>query len=243
MKKENHSNLLHSLSKNEVHLWFATFSEIQDSSLKIESLLSSDEKERSQKYLRIKDQVSFSLSRGFLRSVLSVYLELSPQEIQFQYSQAGKPNLSHHSKELFFNLSHSEGALLIAVSLIPQTGVDLEFIHHPVQWDLLAKKYFSESEIQFLMNENNLDAQKSFLKLWCLREAYLKAKGTGISEIDQSFTFEISSSEIKAYGMKANEWHFKELFYEEHVGALAVQQSKILTTHFTFTDYLNLNYF
>src|SRR5215207_2879590 len=95
------------LSSEEAHIWRADlkFNEcFQSSYLK---LLSSDEKNRAQKFRFAKDSRNFIAARGILRSLIGKYLEINPVEITFQYSEFGKPCIANNN-QLKFNISHSQ---------------------------------------------------------------------------------------------------------------------------------------
>ena len=77
--------------------------------------------------------------------------------------------------------SHSHGRLLIAYTGHGRVGVDVESrIRHtdPLR---VARRYFAGEEIAALESLDGEARQLAFLRLWCAKEAVLKAHGGGIA--------------------------------------------------------------
>ena len=93
----------------------------------------------------------------------------------FEYNEHGKPSIVGHP-EICFNLSHCKEAAICAISNRP-VGVDVESV-----------RSFNESLVHYTMNEEEIqqiesaeDRAVAFIRLWTMKEAALKLKGTGIS--------------------------------------------------------------
>lgn len=87
----------------------------------------------------------------------------------------GKPSLADRLLE--FNLSHTQQAFLIGFSLKMELGVDLEQPLPSENLAALADYAFSLQERSLL---HPLDDTDSFLRIWTMKEAYLKATGLGL---------------------------------------------------------------
>ncbi|MFV0465427.1 MAG: 4'-phosphopantetheinyl transferase family protein [Lachnospiraceae bacterium] len=122
---------------------------------------------------KIQSEARQALASGLL---LKKYLDVDSNE-QLTYNAFHKPFLS--SGKAYFNLSHSEEYVVLAVSegLI---GVDVEKImeYH----DATAKKIFSTSQREYLLDLPSAERNEYFTKLWTEFEAVLKLKGTGFCE-------------------------------------------------------------
>ncbi|MDC0326179.1 4'-phosphopantetheinyl transferase superfamily protein, partial [bacterium] len=69
-------------------------------------------------------------------------------------------------------------------------GVDVEKLDRRTD-PALAKRYFSRPEIDFLENcSSETDQRNTFLRIWTLKEAFIKAIGTGLQTPLADFTFE-----------------------------------------------------
>ena len=85
-----------------------------------------------------------------------------------------------------FNLSHSHGKALYAISRGREVGVDLEFIRCDLEAEQIAERFFSHSEIETLRALPPSLRKYAFFLCWTRKEAYIKARGEGLSmSLDQ----------------------------------------------------------
>jgi 4'-phosphopantetheinyl transferase len=143
-------------------------------------LLSSEEQERARRFLVERARNEFVLTRGTLRSLLARYLGSTPQEVRFRYAVRGKPALEGGS-DLSFNVSHTDGLALMAFVKRRAIGVDVENLDRKIEAERLAERFFSERERQALRPLRRDELQAAFFRCWTRKEAYIKAKGDGLS--------------------------------------------------------------
>ncbi|WP_160319871.1 4'-phosphopantetheinyl transferase family protein [Pseudomonas asplenii] len=123
----------------------------------------------------------FLTGHGWLREVLARYLECEPARITLGQGPHGKPRLlGPQEPSLHFNLSHSQGWLVLAVSASP-VGVDVE-VHQPRDVQALCRRFFSVGEQRALSRTAPSRRLAYFYRLWTLREAWAKATGLGICQ-------------------------------------------------------------
>jgi 4'-phosphopantetheinyl transferase len=171
------------IKPNDLHIWWArTDSPELDLSL-FESFLSVDEKDRADRFQFPHHRRRFIAAHGCLRSILGSYLDRAPDAIKLFTSPKGKPFLEKtgHDTELHFSLSHSNEAVLIGIALNRKIGVDIEHIRALSNMESIAGRYFSKNEINQILNTNENERTQVFFKYWTMKEAYLKARGTGLS--------------------------------------------------------------
>ena len=149
------------------------------------AVLNGEEKARADRYRNARAQEQFIRSRGYLRYVLSRYLERDPETIEFTTNTFGKPLLCEtHESGLHFNVSHTDGVALIAVAAVP-IGVDVERVREVPAADGLIRRYFHEVEQrQFHALAPSLRTA-AFLKGWVCKEAVLKGIGCGVRDLDR----------------------------------------------------------
>jgi 4'-phosphopantetheinyl transferase len=145
------------------------------------NLLSADENARMRAFHFEKDRDNFLFARSMLRILLASYLGVSPAELRFAYSAHGKPSLATSSDDLEFNLSHSNGNLLIAITRGRKIGVDIEQIRDDVNVTEIAERFFSLAERKALSQEFDYSQRDAFFRCWAQKEAWLKARGDGLS--------------------------------------------------------------
>ncbi len=120
------------LSKQEAHLWFVRQEKVYESKLLQEyrRLLSQDELMREKKFHFDADRKRYLISRALVRSVLSKYSDVEPQDWEFLTEKNGKPKINPKvhcaSGHLQFNLSHSESFIVLAVTSDRSVGIDVE---------------------------------------------------------------------------------------------------------------------
>jgi 4'-phosphopantetheinyl transferase len=167
-----------------VHIWTASL-HVTDSVLSTyDRLLSCDEKERAERYVFQKDRDRFISRRGILRILLGNYTGKAPEEIRFLYNKYGKPSLDdgNGSKEIFcFNGSVSEMWVMYAFSRTLSLGIDIEQEKRNIDFDSIASRFFSLSEIETFFSLKEKARIEAFYNCWTRKEAFLKAKGTGIT--------------------------------------------------------------
>lgn len=175
------------LSPHEVHLWRASLDQPVAMMQSLMQILSEEEQARARRFRRDSDRHHFAVGRGLLRLILGRYLAIAPQQLQFCYGAHGKPALVNAAERqnLQFNLSHSQELALYAITCDRQIGVDLEQIRALADVEQLTHRFFSAREYAdfcALPLGQRLDA---FFHGWTCKEAYLKAIGKGLTQLEQ----------------------------------------------------------
>ncbi len=168
------------IQRGEIHIWHAspaTHGLHPDA----QELLSTDEKERMARFRFDTDRHNFLFCRSMLRILLASYLGSPPAELRFAYSAHGKPSLSISSCALEFNLSHTEGRVLLAVCLGNRVGVDVERIRRNFAALDIADRFFSEAEKKALRATPEEFLYEAFFHCWTRKEAFVKGRGDGLS--------------------------------------------------------------
>lgn len=172
-----------SLTNDDVHVWRAELDLPQERVQYYASLLSADEQSRAERFYLEQHQIRFIVARGTLRTLLGRYLDISPAQLNFEYSSRGKPRLAHScgGSEVQFNVSHSQGLALFGVTYQRAIGIDLEFLRLLPDAEKIAQRFFSIREYTVISILPPEEQQKAFFKAWTSKEAYLKAMGEGLA--------------------------------------------------------------
>jgi len=184
---------------HEVHVWRAALDEFPEAG-PLAACLSEDEQQRAGRFRVPQVRARFTAARSILRDILGSYLGCPPSQVHFHYRKHGKPCLAPgaFSDDLRFNLSHSHGLALYAVSRGSEVGIDLENTRTDRDHDRLAERFFSpleSSTLKGLAPEQRLDA---FFNCWTRKEAYLKARGEGLAIPLASFSVSLAPGEPAA---------------------------------------------
>ena len=194
------------LPKNEVHLWHCRFDAHRDCLETIGSILSREEKDKSERFkFKIHRERSI-ISRGVLRMLLGKYLQANPRDLQFGYTEYGKPFLKDESG-LRFNLSHSHNRAVFAFVSDSPIGVDIEKIKTDFQVMEVARNFFSSDEILALETFPLKERAAGFYRCWTRKEAFIKAQGSGLSFPLTSFSVSLNSDSPE---LLRTEWHPSE---------------------------------
>jgi 4'-phosphopantetheinyl transferase len=165
----------------EVHVWRATLACSDAAVRHLKKSLSADERDRMERFRFEKDRLRCLIGRGLLRSLLGAYLGMAPQDLHFETSAAGKPHLQSGQRQLEFNLAHSGDYVVIAIADGRTVGIDIEKIRDDFDLGQVAAHFFSPSEQRDLDALTGRFKIEGFFECWTRKEAYVKARGDGLS--------------------------------------------------------------
>ena len=160
--------------------------------MSLNELLTGDERMRADRFRFEEPRRRFVTCRATLRQVLGMCCGVAPVAVPLRYGPHGKPELSFSELDskvprMEFSVSHSGGLGLIAVTVGSSVGIDIEECNPAVKILKLAERFFAPAEASEL---NNLVPEKQlpgFYRGWTCKEAYIKAKGMGLSLSLSSF--------------------------------------------------------
>ena len=171
------------LHVDDVHVWRVKVTDMVASGGVRSTNLSKAELERANRFQFEKDRDRFIVSHVSLREILGRYLDLPPAEIKFELGEFGKPYIDSLPTVdgLSFNLSHSGEYILIAIGCNREVGVDVEKIRPQIDLEGIARRFFSPREVESLFKIEDELRLEAFFRCWTRKEAYVKARGGGLS--------------------------------------------------------------
>lgn len=205
------------LQPDEIHLWLARCSDIRDPLLlgRYRGLMNEEELVRLQRFRFERDQHRHLVARALVRTSLSRYAPVEPGCWQFARGVQDKPELAAAPLPLRFNISHSGDFVVCAVSLEFDIGVDIEAMERTNDVLAIARHYFSAPELASLSELPAALQRDRFFDYWTLKEAYMKARGEGISLGLGNFSFRLSDDGAIAIAFTAAiedhppDWRFR----------------------------------
>jgi 4'-phosphopantetheinyl transferase len=219
------------LADDEVHVWRAAL-DVSDSYLAaLQPTLAPDEVQRAERFHFQRDRQHFIAGRALLRLILGRYLRMAPKQIPLAYTAYGKPFLASPADQgqYSFNLSHSAGIALYAVTRARAVGVDIERIRSDLDHQQIAARFFSPAEQAQLLALPAPLRSPAFFRCWTRKESYIKAHGQGLSLPLDQFTVSLTPHEparlvhSSAAG-EALRWSLRELFPDPgYAAALTVE--------------------
>jgi 4'-phosphopantetheinyl transferase len=179
---------------SRIDLWCAYISEIGDGALwlRYEALLSAEERAQRARFRFAKDQRRFLLTRALVRTVLSRYQAVPPEDWVFSQGQRGRPQIAAPRLEpaLEFNIAHSADLIVLGVTSKRTLGVDAESLTLRDAAIEGLDRYFAAEESAALLSLPSPARRRRFFELWTLKESYIKARGMGLAIALDAFRFE-----------------------------------------------------
>jgi 4'-phosphopantetheinyl transferase len=188
------------LPENAVHVWYArlpkTLAELEvhpGRAASYRALLASEEHARLDRFVQQKDRCQYLLGKVLVRTTLSRYLPCAPEQWAFATNRFGKPVLANSPEQPAprFNLAHTEGLAACVVARDFDVGIDVENLGRSTNLDI-ARRYFAPAEVAYLEERPESEQHRVFFVFWTLKEAYVKARGMGLSLPLEQFAFDIS---------------------------------------------------
>lgn len=181
-----------------IDIWLTDERQVMDIALldRYRQLLNDQETGRHQRFIFSLHRHQFLVARALVRTVLAGYLgEPDPSTLAFTSNEHGKPELMRDAG-LQFNLSHTNGLIALAVTRDRPVGIDVEHLSRQADIAKLADRYFSLAESRALLDLPVAEWNERFYDLWTLKEAYLKACGTGLRTPLHAFSFHLGDATI-----------------------------------------------
>lgn len=226
------------LDGDTVQVWRAFLDVAPERVAALYHTLTTDERARAERFRFPIDRARFIVARGVLRAIIARYLDREPGAITFQYSTSGKPSLRDEAGSgIRFNVSHADGIALYAVTRICEVGVDIEGIRADLASERIAERFFSPREVATLRALRSDRQHEAFFRCWTRKEAYVKARGAGITTALDQFDVSLGPDEpavilgSREEGVACHRWSLHHLIPGPgYVGAVALEsESHTLT--------------
>lgn len=182
------------LPESAVHVWTASLDVGASRRRALGRHLSRGEVDRALRLRSDRDRTQFVVARGILRELVGSYLGVEPWCVRFRYGAYGKPALGESA--LAINLSRTEDRALLAFARGRAIGVDIERVRRDFPCERVAAAFFSAAEIPALRALPPEERPEAFFRCWTRKEAYLKARGDGLT-VDLT-SFDVSLDECPA---------------------------------------------
>ena len=184
------------LSAAEAHLWSARPAAFTDPArlARLRALLTGGERARIDRYRLARDRRTGLVTRALVRVTLSRYSDVPPARWRFRANDHGRPEIASPTSPLRFNVSHTNGLVVCLVGRGRELGIDAESPHRDRRWLDLADRFFAPAEARALRGVPAADRPRRFLEYWTLKEAYVKARGRGLTLPLSGFWFDPPAS-------------------------------------------------
>jgi 4'-phosphopantetheinyl transferase len=213
--------------REAVHVWMAFTDRLPEGwEERCFAWLSVDERARQNQLATPELRREYLATRALCRATLSRYTGVDPAAWVFAAAEGGKPAIAEPAAfaSLRFSLTRTRGLTACAVTCAGEVGVDVEETSLEIDAERVARHCFSVEE-QSAMNALPPDRRTAwFYEQWTLKEAYLKGRGTGLSEPPEGFAIE---READRAPRPLGDWRLSlHRPGPQHVGAVAVRAEK-----------------
>jgi 4'-phosphopantetheinyl transferase len=176
-------NAPQTLGKGEIHIWSSRLDQPGEVIEDCRRVLTIPDLERIERYKTAQLRNRHTVARGLLISLIALYTKKNPRQVRLQSNEFQRPVLVDDlgATELQFSLSHSNHMGLYAFTRGALIGVDLEENMPMADWHGVKSLCLSDYEKGWFSQFPPERQFESFLQIWTIKEAYLKAIGTGLA--------------------------------------------------------------
>jgi 4'-phosphopantetheinyl transferase len=192
--------------------------------------LSAAERKRYHAFVFDRHRLEYLATRALVRTALSSCRAVAPADWQFHANAYGRPELVDHG-DLRFNLSNNLTMIVCAIRRRGELGIDVEPLTRGPEIIEVADTAFAPAELAALRALPGPARADRAVSLWTLKEAYIKARGMGLSlPLDGfAFSFDAASRRI-SFAPSAGDpgrWQFRTLDLLGHRVALATEVTEV----------------
>ena len=220
------------LQPGQAHLFLARPEGLLQAAPQHGAWLSAEEGARAARYRSPDDGARYRATRILVRAVLSGLTGQAAQQLSFVELAHGRPALRQPTSALDFNASRSRGWLALLVTSGARCGVDVEDTRREADVLRIARA-FAPAERASLLEASGEERRLRFFRLWTLKEATLKALGTGLTASLGACAFQLPAagppcvSFAPALHQDAADWRFVQRQADSnHLVAAAVRSAQ-----------------
>ncbi|XP_011196174.1 L-aminoadipate-semialdehyde dehydrogenase-phosphopantetheinyl transferase [Zeugodacus cucurbitae] len=233
------------------------------------AVIQPEERKRLMKFVFLDDFLSSLVGRLLMRKFVSAHSDIDYKDVRFARDVRGKPywlQADHkYRNQLSFNVSHQGKFVVLAgissesrqeatattptTTAIPKVGVGVDVMkieysggRNLAEFFRIMQRKFSDNEWRYIRHpqHNEYDQLKAFMRHWCLKEAYVKELGVGITVDLQKISFTVDTTHeldvaaspltgttLRVNDLPQNDWHFEEhLLQPKYCAAIAFKNFK-----------------
>ena len=200
------------------------------------ALLDEGERAANARFLVERKRHEHLVTRVLVRTVLGERLGAPPASLRFVENAHGRPLLAPPAT-LRFNITHTEGWVGVLVSAEHELGCDVEALARAPTLLRLAPTVFADAELAALRALPEAEQPERAVRLWTLKESYIKARGMGLALSLKGFAFRFGAGGAvdldvtPALGGDGARWRFETTIRDGYVISTAVEQGAAIVEH------------
>ena len=217
------------MAPDEIHVWSLAFGTIPHQKwAALEAVLDGEERARAARSHFERNRRAYVAAHALVRHMLAHFAGCEAGAWRFAAKEHGKPYIADPlpSLPLRFNLTHTDHMAAVAVTLAGDVGIDAKSLDRITPDFVIADDCFAAEEVAALHALTGDAIGEHFIRLWTLKEAFIKAIGKGLSQPLSDFAF-VSVDPVRVVfhdrGLgDAALWVFRQWQVGRHMLALAI---------------------
>lgn len=184
---------------DRVAVWWMAVDQVDDAQwAALGQGLEPHERARAARFHFDHDRRAYVAAHALGRALLADWTGLAGPDWRFQPGEHGKPEVvaPPWPRRLRLNLSHTRGLAAAVLTEEHDVGIDVEWLDRNSAADDVAERFFARSECVLLRRARPAERMPTFLALWTLKEAYVKAIGKGLAQPLDAFAFDLTPLSI-----------------------------------------------
>ena len=212
-----------------VHVWSLELDDAAFDAAVLQNCLSAEEQARAARFHFDRDRRRFIVAHVALRKIVAGYLKTGAANLQFDEGPNGKPKLAppFDAEGVEFNLSHSHERAVVALNHGHEIGVDIEFAKNDFEFLDVAGHFFTAREVTALRALPASLQRQAFYKCWTSKEAFLKAKGTGLSGALDEVEIVLEGKQVRIKASVPGWWLTALNTLDDYEAALVTKKSPV----------------
>jgi 4'-phosphopantetheinyl transferase len=211
----------------EVHVWRIELDCAATSAAALRATLSLEEMQKAARFRSLELCERWTVARGALRCILATYARCEPSVLVFRAAPYGKPALAWPGEHISFNLSHTAGLALVAITGNGRVGIDAETVRSEIDVEDLSRRFFAPAEAAEILALSPDARRAAFFTCWTRKEAFVKALGGGLSVPLDRFQVSVRSDRparlLWIDGEESDRWSLLDVSEPGVAGALVVE--------------------
>ncbi len=198
--------------------------------------LSDAERAANARFLPAEKRLEHLVTRVLVRTALGERLGVEPASLRFVEGPHGRPLLAP-PHTLRFNVTHTPGFVGVMVSDTFEVGCDVEALSRAPTLLRLAPTVFAPAEREALFALPEAEQPERAVRLWTLKESYIKARGLGLAMPLDQFAFRFEAGRLvrlevtETWGCDGAQWDFETTVLDGYVVSTAVERGAPAVAH------------